>query len=85
MMTMLLSGSTMNTGPDGSRWRCIRRTCWPARWPGYAACMLALLLARWLGKSAERHLVLLLALIAVTVGQPACSICRCCWRCFPWA
>jgi len=35
---------------------------------GYAACMLALLLARWLGKSAERHLVLLLALIAVTVG-----------------
>ncbi len=35
---------------------------------GYVACMLALLLARWLGKSAERHLVLLLALIAVMVG-----------------
>lgn len=35
---------------------------------GYVACMLTLLLSRWLGKSAERHLVLLLALIAVTVG-----------------
>jgi len=35
---------------------------------GYAACMLALLLARWLGKSADRHFVLLLALITVTVG-----------------
>ncbi|MDP1718643.1 MAG: cation:proton antiporter [Burkholderiales bacterium] len=35
---------------------------------GYAACVLTLLLSRWLGKSAERHIVLLLALIVVTVG-----------------
>ncbi|MBX9811286.1 MAG: cation:proton antiporter [Burkholderiales bacterium] len=35
---------------------------------GYAASMLTLLLSRWLGKSAERHFVLLLALIVVTVG-----------------
>lgn len=35
---------------------------------GYVACMLTLLLSRWLGKNAERHIVLLLALIVVTVG-----------------
>lgn len=35
---------------------------------GYAACMLTLLLSRWLGKTAERHFVLLVALIVVTVG-----------------
>jgi Kef-type K+ transport system membrane component KefB len=35
---------------------------------GYVACMLTLLLSRWLGKNAERQFVLLLALIVVTVG-----------------
>lgn len=35
---------------------------------GYVACMLTLLISRWLGKSPERHFVLLLALIVVTVG-----------------
>lgn len=35
---------------------------------GYAACMLTLLISRWLGKSPGRHFVLLLALIIVTVG-----------------
>jgi NhaP-type Na+/H+ or K+/H+ antiporter len=35
---------------------------------GYAACMTALLLSRWLGKRAQSHYVLLLALIVVTVG-----------------
>ena len=35
---------------------------------GYAACVLALLIARWLGKKAEWHFVLLVALVVVTVG-----------------
>lgn len=35
---------------------------------GFAACALTLLISRWLGKHAERHFVLLVALIVVTVG-----------------
>lgn len=35
---------------------------------GYLACSLALWLSRWLGKSAERHFVLLLALIVAIIG-----------------
>jgi len=35
---------------------------------GYVACMLTLWLSRWLGKNVERHFVLLVALIVVTVG-----------------
>ncbi|MEK6591997.1 MAG: cation:proton antiporter [Pseudomonadota bacterium] len=35
---------------------------------GYLACMAALLLSRWLGKSAQSHFVLLLALVVLTVG-----------------
>ncbi len=35
---------------------------------GYAASWAALLLSRWVGKQAERHFVLLLALIILTIG-----------------
>lgn len=35
---------------------------------GYLACMATLLLSRWLGKSAQTHFVLLLALVVLTVG-----------------
>jgi Kef-type K+ transport system membrane component KefB len=35
---------------------------------GYFACALALVLARWLGKSAERQAVMLLGLVLFTVG-----------------
>lgn len=34
----------------------------------YLACMATLLLSRWLGKSAQSHFVLLLALVVLTVG-----------------
>lgn len=35
---------------------------------GYLACMATLLLSRWLGKSAQSHFALLLALVVLTVG-----------------
>jgi len=35
---------------------------------GYAACMAVILLSRWLGKHAERQLVMLLAVIVLTIG-----------------
>lgn len=35
---------------------------------GYVACAFALLLARWLGKSAERQVVMLLGVVVFTIG-----------------